>query len=303
MTARDILLTVAATLTAVLLLTASAVSDLRDPDGTADLAATLAEDPAVREAASDALIDALLADSVERSPVVGGLLPLIRPLLVEAARTAVDSPAGRAALTSALTDTLRQLTYAGPTVVDLRAAALLAAETAPPPLDTLARTAVEQGQVGLVVLGGTEEADATDVREQDVLSPPPTEAELLQIAGLPAGVAIGLVALTLGALLLVLVGRDATRRPRRLVLAGVALLIAGASGVLLLRLAPELLVERMAMVAAGEPDLVAVLLPAVVEGLFAMLERTSLLAGVLAIAGVALSGAGTLVAAGRRRRT
>jgi hypothetical protein len=282
---------------AILLLVTSALADLREPAGTATLAATLADEPAIREAVSDALVDSLLADAAERSPAAGGLLPLIRPLLLEAARTAAESPAGRAALTSALTDALRQLTFDGPIVVDLRAAVLLAAETAPAPLDTLALAAVEQGSVGVVVIGGGDADPLT------FPSAPPTEEELRRVAGLPADVAIALVALLLIGLLFALVGRDAVGRPRRLLVAGASLLAVGASGVALLRIAPDMVLDRFAATLVDEVGAVAGLLPLLVDGLLGLLGGTTVLAGLLAVIGVGLSAAGTLAAVGRRRRT
>jgi len=282
---------------AVLLLVTSALADLRDAEGTAALAATFADDPAVSEAVSAALVESLLADAAERSPVAGSLLPLIRPLLVDAARTAAESPAGRAALTSALTDAIRQLTFDGPILVDLRAAVLLAAATAPSPLDTLALTAVEQGSVGLVVIGGG------DADPRTIPSAPPTEEELGRVGGLPARLAIALVTMLLVVLLVTLVGRDPNGRPRRLLVAGSSLVAVGASGFALLRIAPGVVVDRLAIAMVDEPGAVADLLPLLVDGLIGLLDTTALLAGLLAVIGVGLSAAGTRVAMGRRPRT
>jgi hypothetical protein len=290
-------LTVGVIAAAGLLLVTSALADLREPDGTAALAAALADEPVIRAAVSDALVEWLLEDAAERSPVAGGLLPLIRPLLVEAARSASESPAGRAALTSALTDALRQLTFDGPIVVDLRAAVLLAAEIAPAPLDTLALAAVEQGSVGLVVIGGEDSDPRT------IPSAPPTEDELRRVAGLPANVTIVLVALLLIGLLIALVGRDADGRPQRLLLAGSSLVVVGASAVALLRIAPGFVVDRLAVAMVDEPGAVAELLPLLIDGLVDLLGSTTVLAGLLAVIGVGLSAAGTRAAVGRRHRT
>jgi hypothetical protein len=290
-------LTVGVLAAAILLLVTSALADLREPAGTATLAAALADEPAVREAVSDALVESLLADAAERSPAAGGLLPLIRPLLLQAARTAAESPAGRAVLTSALTDALRQLTLSGPIVVDLRAAVLLAAETAPPPLDTLALAAVDQGTVGVVVIGGG------DADPRTFTSAPPTEQELHRVAGLPANMAIALVALLLIGLLVMLVGRAADARPRRLLIAGAVLLAVGASGVALLRIAPGLVLDRFAVTLVDEVGPLAELLPLLVAGLVDLLGSTTALAGLLAVIGVGLSAAGTRAEVGRRRRT
>jgi hypothetical protein len=294
---RDPLLTVGVVATAALLLVTSALADLREPEGTAALAAALAEDPAVRAVVSDALVESLLADAAERSPAAAGLLPLIRPLLVEAVRAAAESPAGRAALTSALTDALRQLTLDGPIVLDLRAAALVAADTAPAPLDALALAAVQQGSVGLVVLGG----GGPGVRDAELA--PPSGEDLRRVAGLPATGAIVLAAALLAALIVGLVGRSAVARPRRLLLAGSSLVVVGAAASALLRIAPSLVVDRFAGALAEESGPILDLLPLLLDGLIGLLGPTIILAGALAVLGLGLSGAGTLVAAGRRRRT
>jgi len=297
---RDLILTLTVVLSALLLLLTSTFVDLRSPEGTAELGRSLAEEPVVRDAVTDALVEALLADAAERSPVAGGLLSLIRPLLEQAALSAAESPAGRAALASALTDAVRQLTFSGPIVVDLRAAALIAADTAPAPLDTLARTAVEQGGVGVVVLGGAE-SGTPDGPPEDRTAAPPTEDELGRIAGLPARVALLLAALLLIALIITLIGRDAASRPRRLLLAGASLLVVGAGGVSLLHLAPQAVVERMAGAFSDDPGLVGELLPLLMDGLVGLLGPTTSLSGLLALLGVGLGTAGALSAAGRRR--
>jgi hypothetical protein len=280
-----------------LLLVTSAVAGLREPTGTAELAASLADEPAVREALSDALVNSLLADAAARSPVAASLLPLIKPLLVEAARTAVESPAGRAALTSALTDALRQLTFDGPIVVDLRAAVILAAQEAPPPLDVLALAAVEQGSVGLVVI----RAEDSDVR--GTAPAPPTDDELGRVAGVPADLAMLLAALLLVLLLAVLVGREADGRSRRLLVAGASLVIIGAASLTLLRIAPGTVIDRLAVALVEQHGTVADLLPLFVDGLIGLLGTTVAIAWVLAMLGVGLSAAGIRAATGPRHRT
>jgi len=300
MQSRDIVLTGAITVAALLLITASALGGLRSPEGTAALGASLAEDAEVREVVADALVEALLDDAAERSPAAGGLLQLIRPLLAEAAAAAVESPAGRAALTSALTDALRQLTFSGPIVVDLRAAALIASDTAPAPLDTLARTAVEQGAVGVIVIGG-EDIDP-DLVPQAV----PSEDQLGRVAGLPAGLTVALSGVVLLVLVIAQVGRDVAARPRRLLLAGAPPLLIGAATVVLLRIAPAQVVDRLiGSLAAAEPGSALVrLLELLADGLVDLLASTGLLAVALAALGLVLvlSAAGTRAAAGRRPR-
>jgi len=301
MRTRDALLTCAVAVAAMLLLATSALAGLRAPAGNETLGATLAADARVREAVADALVEALLDDAAERSPIVGGLLPLIRPLLAESTRAAIDSPAGRAALASAITDALRQLTHRGPIVVDLRAAALVAAETAPPPLDLLARTAVEQASVGVIVLHRARDG-AGDGLDPD--RPPdavPGSDELSRVAGVPARLAVPLAGLLLLALVTVLVGRDTTVRPRRLLLAGVPLLLVGAATAALLRLAPARVVDRV-VGGLDDPGPVADLLGLLADGLVGLLATTGLLAGALAVVGAVLSAAGARAAAGRRRR-
>jgi len=290
------LLTVAVALSSLLLVTTSAVADLREPEGTAALAATLAEDPNVREAVAEALVSALLADTAERGVIASGFIPLIRPLLDQAAREAIDSPAGRAALTSALTEALRQLTFRGPIVVDLRAAVLVAADTAPPPLDTLARAAVENGSVGVVVIGAE--------RAGPLGSPPrpPDDDELRRVAGLPADVAVVLVGLLIAALLAAIAGRDGAARPRRLMIAGTPLLVVGAGSLALLRLAPGMVVDRLTPAALDDRGQAADVLPLLADGMVQLLASTATLSAALAMVGVALAVAGGIVVAGRRRR-
>jgi len=287
MTRRDgRLLTAGVALASLLLLATSALAGLRAPEGTAALGSTLAADAGVQELVADALIEELLADAAERSPAASELLPLIRPLLDRAARIAIESPAGRAALASALTDALRQLTFGGPIIIDLRAAALVAADTAPAPLDTLARAAVEQGSVGVIVLGGGEYDPDLGV------DAPPSDDELSRVAGLPAGLATALAGLLLGLLVLVLIGRDREARPRRLVLAGTPLLLIGSAVAVLLRFAPGVIVDRVAgaVLDGTGPSMAIVVLLA--DGLGALLEPTFVLAAALAVVGLGLAATG-----------
>jgi hypothetical protein len=291
MRSRTMALTGALTVAALLLLTTSALAGLRAPEGTAALGATLADDDGVREAVADALVEALLEDAAERDPLTGGLLPLIRPVLVQVASTAIDSPAGRAALASALTDALRQLTFSGPIVVDLRAAALVAADAAPAPLDSLARAAVEQGSVGVVVIGG-EEGDASRASV-------PSEDELRRVAGMPAGLALALSAALLVVLMIALIGRDAALRPRRLLLAGAPLLLVGAAVVTLLRTSPASVIDR-ALTDRDVSGPMTELLELLADGLVALLATTARLATGLAVVGFVLMVEGIRGAVSRR---
>lgn len=274
-------------LTALLALTlvaTSALTDLRSPAGTQRLAATLADDPAFQQVLADAIADALVADAVERSALAAPLIPLLRPLVTTAAAAALASPAGRAAVTAALADALEQLTRRGPIVIDLREAALAAAAEAPPPLDTLARVAIEQGRIGVVVVGGEEG------------SVPPPDAPRLdgRVAGLPSGVALALVALLLAAAVAAAAlprpgaaDRRAGRRGR-LVGSGLALGVVGAITRAGVRIAPEAVAEALVTSAdvAGTP--LAALLPTLADGLSTLLARTGTIGSVLATAGVAL---------------
>jgi len=269
-----------------LLVITSALADLRSPAGTAELGAELAEDPAVQTLLVTAVVDAIIADAVDRSPAVAGLAPLVRPLLTRAVESAIDSPAGRTAIAVALTDALRQLTVRGPIVIDLRAAVLAAADDAPPPLDALARTAVQQGVVGLVVIGedGITAADA------------PTRGQEGTVAGLPSAVTLALVGLALALALAVFLAVG-ERSPRvRLTAAGTTLAIVGMLGAVLLRLAPGAIGERIARFA--DDDAIAGALPALVDGLAGLLGRTSTLSVALLVVGVVLLAAGLFSAGG-----
>jgi len=296
-TLRSVLLGLAVTTVTVLLLVTSALAGLRAPEATAELGAALAEDDAVRAVVTEALVDALLGEAAELSDAVGGLLPLVRPLVEQAAAAAVDSPAGRAALASALTDALQQLTFSGPIVIDLRAAVLVAAESVPPPLDTLVRAAVAQGSLGVVTIGEIPDDPA------DVAAAPPSDDELRQVAGLPAGLTMTALGLLLVVLILVLVGRDPDGRARRLVLAGAPLVLLGASTAALIRSAPAVLVERFAGAAPDDAPPFREVLPLLTQGLAELLVPTVTLAAVLAVTGVGLSAAGIRSVAGQRRRT
>ncbi len=288
MRSRDVLLTLAVVASAVLLMIASVLTDLRDPEGTAALGVSLAEDPMVRDTIADALLDALLADAAGRSAAVDGLLELIRPLLAEAARTAIDSPAGTRALAVALTDGLRQVTFTGPIVIDLRAATLVAADVAPAPLDTVARVAVELGGVGVIVLGDAEDGLLQDPAREA----PPTVDELRRVAGLPARALLVGLAVVLLATVGGLIGRDPAARPRRRLLAGGALLTVGVAASVLRRSLPELILERLTSDLAGAAHPLAALLPPVTDGLLALLGTSMLLAGALVALGVALAVSG-----------
>lgn len=278
----------------VLLLGTSALAGLRAPEATAELAASLAEDEAVRSVVTEALVDALLEETAGLDDAVGVLLPFIRPLVEQAASAAVDSEPGRAALASALTDALRQLTFSGPIVIDLRAAVLVAVESVPAPLDSIARMAVERGSVGVIVIGETPDDPA------DIASAPPSDDELRQVAGLPARITMVALGLLLVMLIILLVGRDPDARARRLALAGVPLVVLGASTAALIRSAPAVVVDRLAGVATDDATPFIDVLPLLTQGLAGLLAPTTTLAAALAVTGVGLIAAAARSALARR---
>jgi hypothetical protein len=266
---------------AISVVTVSALADLRSPEGTAELGASLAADPDVQTLLVDAVVEAIVQDAVERSPIVTPLIGLLRPALVQAAEATISSPAGQAAVATALTDTLRQLTTPGPLVIDLRAATLASAEVAPPPLDTLARVAVEQGIVGLIVLGDADGIDATEIAAPD-------PASVGRVIGLRGGVALALAALLLAVAVGALLLPSTPSRRAVTTTAGVVVTAVGAAGSMLLRTAPDTLVERIATVPEVSSSPIAGVLPALVEGLSELLRRTGTISIGLTLLGAAL---------------
>jgi hypothetical protein len=274
------------------LLVVSALADLRSPERTAALGAELADDVAVQSLLVDAIVDAIMEDAVARGPSFAPLVALVRPLLVDAAEATVASPAGRAAVASALADAIVQLTVPGPIIIDLRVAALAAAEEAPAPLDTLARAAVSQGVVGLIVIGADTDADVTELA--------PAAATTGRVAGLPGAVAVAVVALLLAlAVAGLLLPSDAQRR-RRLIIAGAVLTTVGAASALILRTAPGLVVDRAVPMVEVDGSPLAAVLPTLLEGLAGLLDRTSLLSVLVAVTGAAVLVAGALSGRGSR---
>ena len=77
---------------------------------------------------------------------------------------------------------------------------------------------------------------------------------------------------------------------------GSRLAVVGMLGAVLLRLAPEAIVERVVPLAAD--DALADALPALIDGLAGLLGRTGMLSVALLVVGVALLAAGRLSAAG-----
>lgn len=274
---------------AAVVLAVSALADLRSPDGTAELARSLADDPTVQSLLVGTVVDAIVADAAQRSPGLAPLTPLVRPLLTQGVAASVASPSGRAAVASTLSDALQQATRPGPIVVDLRAAALAAAAEAPPPLDTLARAAIEQGSVGLVVLGG----DGSGVTSRR----PPGELAG-RVAGLPGNVALVLAVLALAVAVAVAGAREGRRS--LLLAAGATLSAVGSVGAVAVRTVPGLIAGRIVRTADPDAGALAAVLTTVIDGAGALLSRTGIVALTLAIAGVAIALAA--IVPGRLRR-
>jgi hypothetical protein len=291
-----VLVRLATLLTAGALVATSALSDLRSPDGTAALGARLAEEAVVRALVADAIVEAVVDDARTSAPAAAPLLPLVRPLLEQAVTTTLDGPAGRAALADAFTAAIQQATFAGPLVLDLAPAVLAAAEVAPEPLDTLARSAVERGVIGTVVLGDTPDGAVPTV---------PDAAALGRIAGLDADVALAAAAMLLLAVLAVTLVPDGRRRGRRLRAAGWSLVTVGAPVTLLLRADPTVLVgpltDRLSALVPDAARAVDVdgIVAVVTEGFAALLARTADVTLAVTAVGVVLIVAGLLP----RRRT
>jgi hypothetical protein len=270
---------VLAALSVVALLSVTALAGLRSPARTAALAAELAAEPAVNRLVADAVIEGLLTGVEERvGPFARLLLPVVRPGIERFVRAAVASPAGRAALASALTDTIRHLTVRGPTVIDLRAALATAIAEAPPELEPTLRTLLDRSDAGLIVLGagaGTGTTDATDTAHRPLR--PGT------VGGIPSRLAIALL-LLLAAGLLAAIGARA---------AGITLLSVALPTGLVLWSAPELVILLLAQ-RLPDAGLVGALTPIVAPGVAGLLSGVRLLAGVLVVIG-----AGLLVASSR----
>ena len=287
---RDLVMAIVVAVLAVTLVVTSTLTDLRSPDGTEALGATLADDDAVRTLIVAGAVDAILEDATERSGVLGPLVPLVGPLIEASVVAALDTSAGRAALASALTDALRRLTVPGPIAIDLRRAALVAAEEVPAPLDTLIRTAVAEGGVGVLVLGDIDEDDGGTVEGPQPLAP----EDVGRVAGLAPGLARWLSALALAAAVLLLAvpgtrtdaSPDArpTRRSIRLTVTGSLLLATGVATTLLLRMAPDTVTERL-VASLPEADAVGDALPSLLIGIVELLGPTGGVALVLTVIG------------------
>ncbi len=260
-----------AALAVIALIIGAALAGLRSAERTEALAAELASSADVQRLVADALITELLADAESRlGPVRSLLLPIVRPGIERFVRATVSSPAGQAALASALTDTIRQLSVRGPTVIDLRAALEAATAAAPQELAPILRALLDGRDIGRLVLGGSEDEGV------DVLTPARAVAPGT-IAGLPSGLVVALLAL-LATVLLVAAGLRA---------AGAILLTIALPTAIALWVAPEL---ATGLLGRGLPDdgLIGDLTPLVESGVEALIAPVRLLAAGLAALGAIL---------------
>jgi hypothetical protein len=260
-----------ALLAVILLLLSAALAGLRSPDRTEAVVAELAASPAVQQLVADALIDELLADAGMRlGPIASVLLPIARPGIERFVRATVSSPAGQAALASALTDTVRQLSVRGPTVIDLRAALDAAVDAAPEELAPILRALLDDRDIGRLTLGQEAGASVDELAATPAVAPG-------TIAGLPSIVVVGVLGL-LAAGLLVAVGLRAAGG----ILLGIALPTA-----IVLWTAPDV---ATGILGRGLPEdgLIGDLAPLVAAGVEALLTPVRLLAGALGALGATL---------------
>lgn len=276
---RTLIAALVTTLLSLTVVVVSVLSDLRSPDGTTALGRTLADDPAIQALLAETIVDALMADVTERSTTAAVLAPLVRPILTVATETTVASPAGRAAVASTLADAIQQTTRRGPIVIDLRAATLAAAAEAPAPLDTIARRAIEQGDLGLIVLGGGDAATSATA----------PQGLAGRVAGLPSGGALMLASFLLVVGVGATIAGGADGRRERLLGAGLPLATVGAVSALAVRLAPETVVSRAVTTTAVDSGPLADVLPTLVAGLAQLLGPTGTVSLVMLVAGVVLT--------------
>lgn len=310
---RGLLLAITFGLATALLLVATALDALQDPDVVRELAEDLATTPEIQQLITEAVTDALITDVTARSPLVAPLLPLIRPILVTIAADVIASEAGTSALTIAIADAITQASVSGPIVVDLRAALIDGASTAPEPIGSLARAAAGDGGAGLVVLrsdGRSAEevlADRAGSRSTSVASVRP------RVLGMTPDIARGLavVALLVGVVALIAPASSRhsagasgtasssatiTGRSPRIAWAATGVLVVAASTALALRQVAALVVARLkATSTAAAPDATSTtaelgapltstmetLTPFLVEGITQMLASTRTLASML----------------------
>jgi hypothetical protein len=261
----------AAVLSVAALLIVATLAALRSHARTEALAHELATEPVVQLLAADALTEHLLRDADRRlGPALRPLLSVLTPVFEEFLRASVSSASGRAALASALTDTIRQVTLRGPTVIDLRVALDASLAAAPDELAPILRALLEGRGAGLLVIG----ADDGATSDAAVL---PRQVAPGTIAGAPSAVSVTLAALIASGLL-VAIG------PRR---AGAVILIVALPSALALWVAPELLTGPLARGLPHEGGL-GELVPVLADGLGSLLTPVRLLATLLVAAGSGL---------------
>jgi hypothetical protein len=250
---RTVALAVTVALATALLLVATALGALLDPDAEQELADDLAATPEVQQLVAGAVADALLTDVAARAPLVAPLLPALRPVLVTLAVEAIGSEAGTAALATAIADAVLQAATSGPIVVDLRAALITGAASAPEPIGSLTRAAALDGGVGLVVLRGDGRSAQEVLAARAAAGPSPSDVGP-RVLGMTPRTArlLAAVLLVAGVLLLVAPASVATSAPGSasgravaVAWAGAGVLAAAAPAALVLRRAPALLVARL----------------------------------------------------------
>jgi len=267
-----------AAMSVLLLIHVVTLSGLRAAAPTEQLGGALAAEQAVQDLLATTLVDAVAAELGGGSPLLQALLQLLRPSVDRFAREVIASPAGQAAISTALTDVLRQATLPGPLVIDLRAPLAAAADSAPPPLDELLRTLRRADGIGRIVLRDGDTPDAGTPAPQTDYRP--------TIAGVDHRPVIALSALLMsGLLVLAALGRPSRALGLRTL--GRTLIVAAAPAGLVLWLLPRAVIGRL--VSALDATTVAGLEPVldlVLQGLEALLGPGRWLAVGLATAGV-----------------
>jgi hypothetical protein len=281
-----------------LMLLVSALVGLRSPSATAEVGAVLAADATVRGAVVDLATDAALDALADGAVPLGPLLPLLRPVLTEVLAQVLDSEPGRAILSRALADLVRQASFGPPLVLDLRTALAVGLEYAPPQLGDISDLLLFDDAAGLLVIDG-DGIGPGDPREVAALRATRTSGT---VGGLPDRWTLRLLAVvvTLLSVALVLLGRGGPRRSAAPagVLLSVALPVA-----LLLTFASTMITQAIGRIGAfatadtTDTALWDALLPLLSEQFATLLGPTRLLA--TAIAGGALV-ALTVVHVGRR---
>ena len=304
---RSVLLVIVLGLATALLLVTTALGALRDRGAVQEFAEVLASEPQVQQLVTASVADALIADVAARAPLVAPLLPVIRPALLAIASDVIASEAGTAALASAIADAFLQVSVSGPIVLDLRAALIDGAATAPEPIASLARAAALDGDVGLIVLrsDGRSAAEVLAGRAGSRIGAPAASSS--DVAPRVLGARTGVVRMIAIALLLVAslalvaptsppspaasasatasTSTPATGRAPRIAWAAAGVLIAAAPAAIALRLVPAALITRSTATESGPPPdaTLEMLAPFLIEGVERMLSPTRMLAELLTL--------------------